>query len=55
MGINNMAEIEAIAQTMGLTNNNKSVKYVKADKGLIERVESSKIVLTEDNKQLLND
>ena len=33
----------------------KSVKRVKKDKGLIERVESSKIILTEDNKELLND
>jgi len=31
------------------------VKIVKKDKGLIERTESSKIVLTEDNRQVLND
>lgn len=31
------------------------VKKVRKDKGLIERTESSKIVLTEDNKELLND
>ena len=31
------------------------VKVVKADKGLIERTESSKIILTEDNRQVLND
>jgi hypothetical protein len=31
------------------------VKVVKTDKGLIERTESSKIVLTEDNRQLLVD
>ena len=31
------------------------VKKIKKDKGLIERTESSKIVITEDNKQLLND
>ena len=31
------------------------VKRVKRDKGLIERTESSKTVLTEDNKELLND
>ena len=36
-----------------LTANN--VKVVKKDKGLIERTESSKIVLTEDNRQVLND
>ena len=31
------------------------VKVVKKDKGLIERTESSKIVLTEDNRQVLSD
>ena len=31
------------------------VKRLKKDKGLIERMESSKIILTEDNRQLLND
>lgn len=31
------------------------VKVVKKDKSLIERTESSKIVLTEDNRQLLVD
>jgi hypothetical protein len=30
------------------------VKRVKKDKGLIERTESSKTILTEDNKELLN-
>ncbi len=33
----------------------KEVKRLKKDKGLIERTESSKTILTEDNKQLLND
>lgn len=33
----------------------KNVKRIKKDKGLIERTESSKVVLTEDNKQLLMD
>ena len=31
------------------------VKRVKKDKGLIERTESSKTILTEDNQELLND
>ena len=31
------------------------IKRVKKDKGLIERTESSKTILTEDNKELLND
>lgn len=33
----------------------KPVKRLKKDKGLIERTESSKTILTEDNKQLLVD
>lgn len=32
-----------------------TVKVVKKDRGLIERAESSKIILTEDNRQVLND
>lgn len=31
------------------------IKKVKSDKGLFERTESSKIVLTEDNRQILID
>ena len=31
------------------------VKRIKRDKGLIERTESSKTILTEDNKELLTD
>lgn len=33
----------------------QEVKVIKADKGLIERTESSKIILTEDNRQVLID
>ena len=43
---------EEIAQNLA---QNDRVKVVKKDKGLIERTESSKIVLTEDNRQVLND
>ena len=32
-----------------------NVKLLKKDRGLIERTESSKIVLTEDNRQVLGD
>jgi hypothetical protein len=32
-----------------------NVKRIKSEKGLIERIESDKIVLTEDNKMLLKD
>lgn len=47
------AKIEEIMQNPEA--NPGRVKRVKKDKGLIERTESSKVVLTEDNKQLLND
>lgn len=43
---------EEIMNNMVAANN---VKVVKKDRGLIERTESSKIVLTEDNRQVLND
>jgi predicted homoserine dehydrogenase-like protein len=37
-------------------NNEKSnVKRIKNENGLIERIESDKVVLTEDNKMLLKD
>lgn len=38
-----------------LNNMEREVKVVKSDKGLIERTESSKIILAEDNRQLLVD
>ena len=51
--MNNEEQISAAeAQVGNLTNN---VKVVKKDRGLIERTESSKIILTEDNRQVLND
>jgi hypothetical protein len=34
---------------------NNSVKRIKNDKGLIERIEIDRVVLTEDNKMLLKD
>lgn len=42
-------KIELAANVLG------GSKRLKTDKGLIERAESSKIVLTEDNKELLID
>lgn len=46
----------AMAQAaLGGQNPEIPVKRVKKDKGLIERTESSKTILTEDNKELLND
>ena len=38
-----------------ITDTPKAVKRIKKDKGLIERTESSKTILTEENKELLMD
>ena len=43
-------DIEAVVEKL-----QPEVKVVKADRGLIERTESSKIIITEDNRQVLND
>ena len=45
-----IATAEAVLNAM-----EPEVKVVKKDRGLIERTESSKIILTEDNRQVLND
>lgn len=42
-----------IVDSMG--QDDKNIKRIKSDKGLIERVEINKVVLTEDNKMLLKD
>ena len=42
----------AEAQASNLAGN---VKVTKKDRSIIERAESSKIILTEDNRQILND
>lgn len=47
--------LEKIEQIIGTKAPKRKVKYEKKDKGLIERTESSTILLTEDNKMLLND
>lgn len=47
---NKIATAEATIEAM-----QPEVKVVKKDKGLIERTESSKIILTEDNRQVLVD
>lgn len=44
----------ALAQSV-LEGDAQKPKRIKRDKGLIERTESSKTILTEDNKELLND
>ena len=46
-------KIEAAEAVMDMMT--PEVKVVKKDRGLIERTESSKIILTEDNRQVLND
>lgn len=56
--MNSTEKLEAIQQILKDTDFEsveKKVKKVKKEKGLIERTETSKIVITEDNKQLLND
>ena len=45
--------MDELLKKMGAGENAK--KYIKSDKGLIERTKSSKIILTEDNRQILND
>lgn len=36
-----------------MNNDNTKIKRIKSDKGLIERIDINKVVLTEDNKMLL--
>lgn len=52
-----MTTSEKIQMAQNVLNGSEpsSVKRVKKDKGLIERTESSKTILTEDNKELLKD
>lgn len=45
----------ALAQSVLAGEAPVTAKRIKKDKGLIERTESSKTILTEDNKELLND
>ena len=52
----NMDISEKIAKVEDVINDTpKAVKKIKKDKGLIERTESSKTIITEDNKQVLFD
>lgn len=56
--IDNMETKEKIAMAnviLGDAEANNAVKKMRKEKGLIERTESSKIILTEDNRELLND
>lgn len=52
--MNNM-DLNKANDIVNSINNEKSVKRIKSEKGLIERIENDKVVLTEDNKMLLKD
>ena len=52
----NMTTMEKVAAAEAVVGNlEPNVKILKKDKGLIERTESSKIILTEDNREILTD
>lgn len=54
--MNTDEKIIAVSEILNDTEETKKpVKRIKKEKGLIERTETSKIILNEDNKQLLND
>jgi hypothetical protein len=54
--VENNKDMDKISMAEQIINDTPApVKKIKKDKGLIERTESSKIVITEDNKQLLVD
>ncbi len=52
---NKVMDIEQIEKLASEMTPEQTTKKIKKDKGLIERTESSKIMITEDNKQLLTD
>lgn len=49
---NKLTQIEALA---GVETSKTNVKVEKSEKGLFEKTENSTVLLTEDNKMLLND
>lgn len=53
--MNTSEKIAMAKEILGKNNGKNNFKILKSDKGLIERTESSKTILTEDNKELLND
>lgn len=53
--MNTSEKIAMAKEILGKNNAKNNFKILKSDKGLIERTESSKTILTEDNKELLND
>ena len=48
-----LAQMDELLKKMGASENAK--KVIEGDRGLIERTKSSKVILTEDNRQILND
>ena len=50
-----MSTDERVAMAQSILAPSSNTKRIKKDKGLIERTESSKTILTEDNKELLID
>lgn len=46
-----LAKANEIVDSMNI--DNSKVKRIKSEKGLIERIDINKVVLTEDNKMLL--
>lgn len=54
MDANKLKQAEEIVNVLSGVDPNQ-IKRIKSDRGLIERTESSKVVLTEDNRQILND
>ena len=53
MKMSDINYMENIVNGMDKNTTPNAVKRVKNEKGLIERTESSKIILTEDNRQVL--
>ena len=52
----NKEQLEKVTNIVDSMNNTtRDIKRIKNEKGLIERIEIDKIVLTEDNKMLLKD
>lgn len=54
MDENKLKQAEELVNALSGVDPNQ-IKRIKNDRGLIERTESSKVVLTEDNRQILND
>jgi hypothetical protein len=51
--MSDIKHMESIVNNINANTNEQNIKRVKSDKGLIERTESSKIILSEDNRQVL--